>query len=205
MQTFRKDTRKLEKDIQNQNVGLLLSYPWSEPLLQTDCNLNTVRNDHSVLKWQPIATPLLWSWRIHPSWVCNLSALSRSFRSGLKTVQDGEEVQHCHTRERNAELLDISQGPRVENQFPFHRDLSLVPVVVSSTTTSFLSHPYWVTSTPLLPLLSFICQPIHLTFFTQPGQNIIRHPPLRRRSYSHSSSIFSSTVYTDSSVHVAPL
>lgn len=148
---------------------------------------------------------LLWSLRMHPSRVCDLFALSLSFRSGLNTVQDGEAVQHCHTRERNAELLDISQGPGVENQFPFHRDLSVVPTVVSSTTTSFLSHPYWVTSTSLLPLLSFICQPIHLTFFTQPGQNITRHPPLRRRSYSHSSSILSSAVYTDSSVCMAPL
>lgn len=54
--------------------------------------------------------------------------------------------------ERKAELLDISQGARVENQFPFHHDLSPVPTVVSSTTTSFLSHPHWAASAPLLSL-----------------------------------------------------
>lgn len=145
------------------------------------CSLNTVRNYHSVLQLQPLAAtqplsllelkdaPQLSLWP-----VCSLSL---SLWSGLSTVQDGKAVQHCHTRKRNAELLDISQGPGVENQFPFHHDLSLVPKVVSSTATSFLSHPYWVTSTPLLPLCSFICQPIHLTFFTQPRQNIT--PPTK--------------------------
>lgn len=57
--------------------------------------------------------------------------------------------------ERKAELLDISQGARVENQFPFHHDLSPVPTVVSSTTTSFLSHPHWAASAPLLSLPFF--------------------------------------------------
>ena len=78
--------------------------------------------------------------------------------------------------ERKAELLDISQGARVENQFPFHHDLSPVPTVVSSTTTSFLSHPHWAASAPLLSLPLFflfflVCQPIHLTLFTWIGQN----------------------------------
>lgn len=159
-----------------------------------------------ILRWncsplQQHSPSLLWSLRMHPNWVCDLFALT--LRSGLNTVQGGEAVQHCHTRERNAELLDISQGPRVENQFPFHLDLSLVPTVVSSTTTSFLSHPYWVTSTPLLPLFFFHMSAYPSNIF-YPARTEY-HPPLSRRSYSHSSSIFSSAVYTDLTVNISPL
>lgn len=143
-----------------QNLHLKLCQKWSScaqtsaPCSHTAC--------HSLVKFKDAPHQSPWP-------LCALSLhrpLSLTLRSLLNTVQDGEAVQHCHTRERNAELLDISQGPGVENQFPFHRDLSMVPTVVSSTSTSFLPHPYWVTSTPLLSLLSFICQPIHLTFFT---------------------------------------
>lgn len=62
---------------------------------------------------------------------------------------------------KEAELLDITQGARVENQFPFHHDLSPVPMVVSSL------HHY------LLPLTSPLSKPpLHCCLFFFPFVNL---------------------------------
>lgn len=119
------------------------------------CSLKAVRNDHFALqRHPPPPAPPFVKLKDVPQQIW-WPALSFGLVWAKHSSGCGRQCNAVVQGERKAELLDISQGARVENQFPFHHDLSPVPTVVSSTTTSFLSHPHWAASAPLLSLPFF--------------------------------------------------
>lgn len=143
---------------------------------------------------------LLWSLRMHPSWVCDLFALSQVWAKhssgwwGSPTLSYQEKkcrVTGYFPGTQGGESVSISPWPfSGPNGGQLHH--YLLPV------TSLLGNLY-STAASLFFHLSACPSDIFYPARTE------YHPPLSRRSYSCSPSIFSSAVYTDLSVSIAPL
>lgn len=168
------------------------------------CSSNTVRNDHSVLELQPLAatqTLCLVKFKDAPQlslWpVCSLSQVWAKHSSewwGSPTLSYQEKkcrVTGYFPGTQGGESVSISPWPfSGPNGGQLHH--YLLPV------TSLLGNLYSIAASLFFHLSAYPSD----TFYPARTEY---HPPLSRRSYSRSSSIFSSAVYTDLSVSIAPL